>query len=507
MQSESLRNAALAVLHNNDSGGWTKPAPHLYPHQWSWDSAFIAIGLAHVDLDRALRELEALFGAQWADGRVPHIAFNPHAAGYFPGPEWWASASISQQAPRTPATSGLIQPPVHALALRHILRLATRSTSPSAPPPPAGGPPSPAAPHQPNGAASRQASRGAANALPGAANASPGAPNASRGIAAASPQASPRGAEAIGERVRELYPRLLAWHRYLAVARDPHAMGLLLVYHPWESGTDNSPRWDAALSRVKVGQLPTYRRHDLQHVADPSERPTHDEYDRYLWLVESLKQAAYDDRRIQVRHPFLVGDVLMSAIFACACTQLAEIGKLLSRPEAEFLELTQFARRFTNGVLRAWDAELSLALDFDVRAAEHVRVASCAGLAPLLLPELEPALLGQVVERLRGPDFAGANGLAFPVVPSTAPGSAGFSARSYWRGPAWPVANWLLWYGLRLHGQRAAARNLRAANLAMLSQPTAQFAEYFEPYTAEPLGSLEQSWTAAVALDWLSADD
>lgn len=31
-----------------------------------------------------------------------------------------------------------------------------------------------------------------------------------------------------------------------------------------------------------------------------------------------------------------------------------------------------------------------------------------------------------------------------------------------------------------------------------------QFAEYFEPYTADPLGSLRQSWTAAVALDWLA---
>ena len=124
---------------------------------------------------------------------------------------------------------------------------------------------------------------------------------------------------------------------------------------------------------------------------------------------------------------------------------------------------------------------------------------TCAGLAPLLLPDLAPALLRQVAERLHGPGFAGADNLAFPVVPSTAPGSPGFAARAYWRGPAWPVANWLFWYGLRQHGQREAAANLQAANLALLAQPGAQFAEYFDPYTAEPLGSLEQSWTAAVA--------
>ena len=141
MEAETLRTAALAVLRKNDLGDWTKPAPRLYPHQWSWDSAFIAIGLAHVDLDRALRELETLFAAQWADGRVPHIVFNPEAADYFPGPELWASASTSQQAPRRPATSGLIQPPVHALALRHIQRLASREH-----PPTLRGPTIPAAP-------------------------------------------------------------------------------------------------------------------------------------------------------------------------------------------------------------------------------------------------------------------------------------------------------------------------------------------------------------------------
>jgi hypothetical protein len=39
----------------------------------------------------------------------------------------------------------------------------------------------------------------------------------------------------------------------------------------------------------------------------------------------------------------------------------------------------------------------------------------------------------------------------------------------------------------------------------LLARPGAAFAEYFEPHTAEPLGSPEQSWTAAVTLDWLAA--
>jgi glucosylglycerate hydrolase len=98
----TLRDRAAAVLHANDAGSWTRAAPVLYPHQWSWDSAFIAIGWAHLDARRAMTELESLFAAQWATGMVPHLVFR---AGpdhpYFPGPEWWGT-SVSPAAPAAP---------------------------------------------------------------------------------------------------------------------------------------------------------------------------------------------------------------------------------------------------------------------------------------------------------------------------------------------------------------------------------------------------------------------
>jgi glucosylglycerate hydrolase len=436
----TLREGALDVLRLNDLGRWTKPAPRLYPHQWSWDSAFIAIGLAHVDLNRALLELESLFEAQWSDGRVPHIVFNPAAKDYFPGPDRWASAAVSERAPREPATSGLVQPPVHALALQRIAVVAA-------------------------------------------------------------------GHAGILERTRQLYPRMLEWHRYLATSRDPERSGLITIYHPWESGTDNSPRWDDALGRVDVGEVPPYQRHDLKHVADPSERPTQAEYDRYLWLVESLKDAHYDDELIHRSHPFLIRDVLMTAIFAAANEALREVGVLLGRPAAELDNLDEWGQRASAAVQGAWDPAERLALDWDVRQGGPVRVRTCAGLAPLLLSDLPAAMLGDLLEVLHGTSFAGAEGQAFAVVPSTAPGSPGYRPRTYWRGPVWPIVNWLLWWGLRRNGRPDVARRLRAANLALLETPGARFAEYFEPKTGEALGSLDQSWTAAVALDWLATND
>jgi glycogen debranching enzyme len=74
---EALAARAQEVLRQNDMGGWTRAAPELYPHQWSWDTGFIAIGLAHLDIRRAARELLTLFEHQWKTGKVPHSVFNP----------------------------------------------------------------------------------------------------------------------------------------------------------------------------------------------------------------------------------------------------------------------------------------------------------------------------------------------------------------------------------------------------------------------------------------------
>ena len=70
-------------------------------------------------------ELEQLFAAQWSTGMVPHIVFRAgQGARYFPGPEWWDCAAVTPAARGLPAqTTGICQPPVHALAVRRIWHL------------------------------------------------------------------------------------------------------------------------------------------------------------------------------------------------------------------------------------------------------------------------------------------------------------------------------------------------------------------------------------------------
>src|SRR3712207_7493992 len=64
-ETEDLIQQDKMVLDFNWTGQYTKPGPRLYPHQWSWDSALIAIGYSRYDQERATSELTHLFDAQW----------------------------------------------------------------------------------------------------------------------------------------------------------------------------------------------------------------------------------------------------------------------------------------------------------------------------------------------------------------------------------------------------------------------------------------------------------
>lgn len=437
---DDLASRAAQILRENDRGGWTKAAPELYPHQWSWDAAFVAIGWAHVDTSRAFTELESLFSAQWASGMVPHIVFDPEAAeaSYFPGPSRW-DCRISVAAPDSgPRTSGICQPPVHAIALGQIW--AKASDEPAAEP-------------------------------------------ARRRLAA-------------------LFPQVLRWHRYLMTRRDPERSGLVTIYHPWESGSDNSPRWDTALAAVRVGNdLPPFRRRDTRHVGS-AERPTDEEYARYLWLVEVLKRCEYDDEAIYGAHPFLVKDVFFSALLVVANEVLLELANELGVSQAECDEIAEWIERGRAGLRRQFDPELGLGLDRDVLSGLDIPVRTFAGLAPLIAGGLEPDLQAAQLARLTSEDFLGNPKLRWPLIPTTSPAEPTFNSRKYWRGPVWPVITWVVWWSLVRAGERDHAEELREAALAQIS--ASGFAEYLDPFSGEALGSDSQSWTAAVVLDWLS---
>src|SRR6201746_443869 len=301
-----LAARAAYLLRGNDLGAMTTAAPLLYPHMWSWDAAFVAIGLAPLSVERAVVELDTLLSSQWSNGMFPHIVFANGVDGYFPGPARWATSALAADAPRNRHTSGITQPPVHAIAVQRILdRARTRGRS-------------------------------------------------TRAVA-----------EAFLDR---RWSGLVRWHRWLAEARDPDSHGRVTMYHGWESGMDNSPRWDNAYANVIPGVMPEYQREDNAIVTDATQRPSDVEYDRYMWLVEEMKSVNYDDALLPKVMSFAVEDVFVSAILSVPCTVLAKIGEDYKRPHADVRDLYSWAERFRRGVVETADERTGAARDYNLRA-------------------------------------------------------------------------------------------------------------------------------------------
>ncbi len=118
MAQEDLAQACIEVLKANDRKDHTIPAGGLYPHQWLWDSCFIAIGQRHYDVNRARIEILNVLRGQWSNGMLPHMILSPSPS-HRQSVSFWRS-SVSPYSPDYVATSGLTQPPVLAEAIVRI---------------------------------------------------------------------------------------------------------------------------------------------------------------------------------------------------------------------------------------------------------------------------------------------------------------------------------------------------------------------------------------------------
>jgi Mannosylglycerate hydrolase MGH1-like glycoside hydrolase domain len=123
--SSELVTKAAEVLKKNDQGLYTVPAQGIYPHQWLWDSCFIAVGLRHLDIERAKIEILSLLRGQWSNGMVPHIIFTPGKKPRMHSGVW--DSWLSPFSPDDVSTSGISQPPMLAEA---IVRIGERMSLP-----------------------------------------------------------------------------------------------------------------------------------------------------------------------------------------------------------------------------------------------------------------------------------------------------------------------------------------------------------------------------------------
>jgi hypothetical protein len=207
---------------------------------------------------------------------------------------------------------------------------------------------------------------------------------------------------------------------------------------------------------------------------------------------------------------------------------------------------------------KLWHHGDGLFYGYDLGNSRQVRISTVSSLMPLLGGIADDRQAQRLIAHLTDPSSFAA---AVPV-PSTPLNSPHFNRERYWSGPSWPVTNWLIIEGLRSRRPDLAER-LRQSTLAMIAErrepetlreaagrllvrnsyrdgfttPSGQqyahgwlwdsalvamswplvtegvgqktqvseprFWEYFEPFTGEPLGAPEMSWTASLFLEML----
>jgi hypothetical protein len=285
---------------------------------------------------------------------------------------------------------------------------------------------------------------------------------------------------------------LLKHHRWWYRCRDPFDTGLVFSSHPWESGMDNSPAWDAPLKNVPRTTR-TYTRKDIGHV-DSSMRPTQEFYDRVVYLMDFNREVGFDPIRIAKESPYRVNDICTISILNRASHSLAGLCDQLGMQE-DAIFLRARCAITASAIGQLWSEKIGQYVSRDVITGELLEAPTHAGFLTwygrLVEPERNAQLQATLKDWLKETPYA---------LPSTRSNFAGFEPARYWRGPIWQHLTALITEGLIRCGHIELGSRLHNDSITLFTQ--SGFFEYYHPITGAGLGGGSFSWTAATYLFW-----
>ena len=302
---------------------------------------------------------------------------------------------------------------------------------------------------------------------------------------------------------KTIFPKIVSNHRFFYKYRDPEREGLTFIFHPWESGRDNSPLWDESMDRIVINkdELPYYERRDTS-IAPSDERPTSYQYDRYVYLLSLGKKYKYDERNIFEESPFLIQDTLMNAVLIRSNQSLIRIGERLGFDVGEVKEWQSQAKpKFDE---KLWNKDLETYVVYDLRGEKQVLHKEIGGLSALYAEIPKTVRAQKLNDYLKNLHDNG-----FYICPSFDVESPLFDSKRYWRGPIWPQMNWMIYHGLKKYGFDETANIVKSDLIELVSN--LGYYEYFESQKSlaaqltSGYGGGDFSWTAACTLDLLKS--
>ena len=285
-----------------------------------------------------------------------------------------------------------------------------------------------------------------------------------------------RGADSA--RARELATKMELSLEFFSSARDPLGWGGVTVVHPWESGRDNCPAWDAPMAAVDPSRAPSFKRVDLEKVANPDERPTDEQYKRYAVLVKDIARDSYGPGSFAVYDPF------MTAVLVRAEDDLAAVREALDMPRIR----GNRRERALECLRRLWSPEHGRFAFHDVHTDRRYTPDVLAAHMPATVigdDAIEARCIAEIEGRYRMGD-------RLPTVPRE---DRAFDPHCYWRGPSWVSMSWL--FSVSKVGTHLPW--LPEGTLRMVE--SAGFWEYFDPNDGHGLGTDCFTWSAALSLD------
>lgn len=312
----------------------------------------------------------------------------------------------------------------------------------------------------------------------------------------------------------EMYPKILAWHRWFYRERDPRGDGVVRLLLSWESGMDDSPPLMEVLHKYAVTQrvklmkatgmhkFAERRRKDTREVPLEQRISTMDVQVIYD-LIRRLRRKGYDSHRAMRGHKFQVIDLATNCILIRANqhlqTMAQEIGEELPG------DIKRAMRVAPHALQMLWDDEMGFYFSRDEISGKLICLPSATTFLALYAGILPPEHVKKLVEHLHNPKTFGAR---YPI-PSAPLDSPYFNPKRYWQGPTWVNVNWLVIDGLRRNGQPEEAERLKKLTIEMVSKNVASngFYEYYSPFDADVAGARDFSWSAALSIDLLKEDE
>jgi hypothetical protein len=268
----------------------------------------------------------------------------------------------------------------------------------------------------------------------------------------------------LGYEVDHLYEKARRGLAYLFKSRLDPDSGLIRAVHPWETGCDDSPRWDGL--RPLQGRLPKL-------------------YERKRWyatkvaLVRSLQKR---DGAATANPGFDVCSIGFSALVAFNAYELAA----LTSSKA----LMDRAAELTDAIDRRWLEERKTWTDVCLAGpAGSESVRTLESLLPILVSTDERNVEAAFAEIFSESSFWR------PYGPTgTAVDEATYDPRTYWRGPVWPQLTYLVMVAAMRHERRERA--ITAASALVEGCVRSGFSEYWHPETGKARGATPQGWAA-----------